>query len=85
MSEFAQRTVPGAASHRAAKKRRRREAQDAPSRAAGAVPGAGRDGAVEVGGRTLYRVTTADGREVLVGSRLRREILEQAARLASGD
>ena len=45
---------------------------------------AGRDTPVRVDGRTLHRARTSDGRTVLVDSELRKDIIEAAARLASG-
>lgn len=74
MSEFAQRTVAGAASHRAAKKKSRQAARSTP---------AGQSAVEFLDGRRLYRATTSDGRSVLVSSRLRRDIIEEATRLAA--
>ncbi len=77
MSDFAQRTPAGSLTYRAAKKRRRLKALPTYSAAGGRA-------ADPVDAKEFHTARTSDGGTVRVDSELRKEIIEEAARLASG-
>ncbi|MFW6187642.1 MAG: hypothetical protein ACOC84_06585 [Actinomycetota bacterium] len=83
MSDFVQRLAAGSGARRATRSVPRPTAAAA-SPEVGPASEAGRDTPVRVDGRTLHRARTSDGRTVLVDSELRKDIIEAAARLASG-
>lgn len=76
MSDFVQRVAAGSTSHRISGRERRAAPRPTSSDE--------EESAVVVDGKTLYRARGSDGRTVLVDSELRKDIIEAAARLASG-
>lgn len=83
MSDVVQRLAAGSAARRGARSASRPTARAEPSGAATTAEGR-EDGPVRVDGRILHRARTSDGKTVLVDSELRKDIIEAAARLASG-